>query len=326
MNCSSATCPYGFRIVGTCQNERRLVDWPSAFQAYSQCDERAEVVREAYLSAFRFGLEFKEHLSTRGTTKGFAGECYAEWLWFDIDREGDIDSATNDARKIAGALAYSYDIDEDAILCFFSGSKGYHIGLPLSACGSPKPSVTFNKVCRTFADSVASQAGVAIDTSIYDRVRAFRAPSSRHPKTGLFKRCLSVAALLRLQTSRIITLAESPEPFEIPLPLKPISAAVCEWEKAFLTVNHQLQASVVRREVRAPSLLNQLTLDFIRNGAAEGDRHRILFSAAANLAEFDCSLELALALLSEPALDSGLPPSEVRRQIQCGLDYAGAMQ
>ena len=72
-------------------------------------------------------------------------------------------------------------------------------------------------------------------------------------------------------------------------------------------------------EGHAEARLNRLTLNFIRDGAAEGDRHRLLFSAAANLGEFGCPPPLARALLTEPALDCGLPPSEVRRQIDCGL-------
>jgi len=61
-------------------------------------------------------------------------------------------------------------------------------------------------------------------------------------------------------------------------------------------------------------------MEFIRNGAEEGDRHRLLFSAASNLAEFGCPPALAHALLTEAALDSGLPPKEVYRQIGCGLN------
>ena len=60
---------------------------------------------------------------------------------------------------------------------------------------------------------------------------------------------------------------------------------------------------------------------FIRDGAENGDRHRRLFSAAANLGDFGCSFDLAFALLAESALDSGLPPADVRRQIECGLKH-----
>jgi hypothetical protein len=47
----------------------------------------------------------------------------------------------------------------------------------------------------------------------------------------------------------------------------------------------------------------------------------LLFSAAANLAELDCPAVLAHELLTEAALDSGLPPNDVRRQIDCGLEH-----
>jgi hypothetical protein len=65
-------------------------------------------------------------------------------------------------------------------------------------------------------------------------------------------------------------------------------------------------------------------LEFIRRGAAQGDRHRLLYSAARNLADLRCPADLAYALLTESALDSGLPPSDVRRQISCGLNDGGA--
>ena len=46
-----------------------------------------------------------------------------------------------------------------------------------------------------------------------------------------------------------------------------------------------------------------------------------LFQAGANLGNFDCSADLAHALLGEAADDSGLTPSEAQRKIDCGLAY-----
>ena len=317
---------YGFRIVGPYTNDRRLIDWPSAFVAYSQCDDRAEVTKESYLSAFTFGDAFADHLNATGSTKDYKDECFALWLWFDIDREHDIEAATTDARKLSAALVHRYGIDEDALLYFFSGSKGYHIGFPLSACGLPGPAAAFHTTCRRFAESIASHSGVAIDSSVYDRVRAFRAPNSRHPKTGRYKRYLSFDALMHLQTSRLIELAADPEPFEIPNATEPSELAVADWAAAVTSVEAEGKVARERNGGGNRSVLNRATLDFIREGATTGDRHRLLFSAAANLAEFGCSIELAMALLSEPALDSGLSPSDVRRQIECGLKHRGATQ
>jgi hypothetical protein len=48
----------------------------------------------------------------------------------------------------------------------------------------------------------------------------------------------------------------------------------------------------------------------------------VILSAAADLAEFGTLDDLIAALLTPPGLDTGLPPSEVRRQIACGIEMA----
>lgn len=321
MNANNAT-PYGFRIVGPCTNDRRLIDWPSAFVAYAQCDERATPNREAYLSAFCFGDDFRKHLTSTGTTKGYTGECRADWLWFDIDRD-DLDAATNDARRLAAGLCERFAIVGDDLLVFFSGGKGFHIGLPLSICNLPSASATFHRTCRRFAEAIAVSSNVVIDLGVYDAVRAFRAPNSKHPKTGRYKRFVTFDELLGLKAARIIELAAEPLPFDIPQAPKANPQAIRDWSAAVACVTEQQQAAQLKREGTPPDRLNRATLKFIAEGASVGDRHRALFSAAANLAEFGCSFALAWSLLSESALDSGLSPSEARRQIECGLMHRG---
>lgn len=306
---------FGFRIVGDCRNDRRLIDWPSAFLAYSDCDDRAEVNGESYLSAFCFGAEFRDHLNEYGSPKGYAGPTRSDWLWFDIDNE-DILEATKDAQKLAVSLIERFEFSGDQLLIFFSGSKGYHIGLPTSLFNA-EMSATYHTQCRKFAEAIGAWVGVTIDSGVYDRVRAFRAPNSRHPKTGRHKRILMLDELLVLPPGRIIELAENPEPFELPVSPVLNRQAVQDWQSAGGQVEQQQAIKFDRGSV---AKLNRSTRQFMFDGATAGDRHRALFSAAANLAEFGCSFELAHALLSEAALDSGLPPSEVRRQIQCGLD------
>jgi hypothetical protein len=78
-----------------------------------------------------------------------------------------------------------------------------------------------------------------------------------------------------------------------------------------------------RRAGPADLAVNALTRQLIVEPAAVevGDRHRRLFSAAANLAELDRD-DLIVALLTEPGLDTGLPPREVERQIRTGIAHA----
>jgi hypothetical protein len=190
----------------------------------------------------------------------------------------------------------------------------------------PAPSADFHRIARRFAECVAERGKVTIDSGVYDKVRAFRAPNSRHPKTGRFKRSLSHGELMGLSLDRLLQLAERPEPFDLPAPACRDEQAAADWQEAMTTVCQQSEAKAKRQaESNGTPTLNQLTLAFIRDGADQGDRHRLLFSAAANLAEFGCPPALAHALLTEAALDSGLPPADVRRQIDCGLKH-GANQ
>ena len=311
-------CRLGFRIVGSCVNERRLVDWPAAFAAYASLDDRADVQSESYLSAFQFDGDFGRYLESQGTTKGFNGPCGAEYVWFDIDRT-DLELARRDAARLAMHLADRFGGSDADLLIWFSGSKGFHIALP--TVWEPPPSMTFNRVARRFAEGMAAAVGVAIDSGVYDKVRAFRAPNSRHQKTGLHKRALTLDELVGLSAERIQRLAASPQPFDLPTPTGGNGQAAVDWQAAADAVNTEAVAVADRRTSGQAAKLNRATLAFIRDGATPGDRHRALFSAAANLGEFGCPADLAHELLTAAGLDSGLSPSETRRQIDCGLSH-----
>ena len=88
-------------------------------------------------------------------------------------------------------------------------------GLPLTLAGLPEPSELLHQVAKRFALALAEPLGVVIDAGVYDRVRIFRAPNSRHPKTGLYKRRLTYDELLGLKLAAVLRLAEAPEPFDL---------------------------------------------------------------------------------------------------------------
>lgn len=309
----------GYRIVGPCTGERRLVNWLAAFAGYASLDDRIDFDRESYLSAFTFGPDFRLHLDATHSTAGFEGACGGEFVWFDIDRT-DLELARRDAARLALRLVERFALADDCLLMFFSGSKGFHIGLPTLIWGPP-PSLVFNRVARRFADELAAAVNVGIDAGTYAKVQAFRAPNSLHPKTGLHKRALGLDELIGLSVGRIQGLAGTPEPFDLPEPKAGNAQAAADWQSALQAVEAEGAAAAERKATGGSVRLNRMTLDFIREGATPGDRHRALFSAAANLAEFGCPSELAHQLLTESALDSGLSPNETRRQIDCGLSH-----
>jgi hypothetical protein len=326
-----SSAAYGFRIVGPCTGERKLIDWHRAFAAYCAADVPGGVGREAYLSAFTFGTDFRDHLHRTGSTKGYDGPCGALWVWWDIDRADDaggVEAALGDSRALCVQIADRFGVADESLLAFYSGSKGFHVGLPLAGF-APAPGLLFHRTARRFAEQVADASGVVIDAAVYDRVRAFRAPNSKHPKSGRYKRRLTVNELLHFSASRIAELAAEPGPFD----LDDIASATCgpqlaaAWREAADEAQREAESQAHRRAAvvsdAVGARVNRATLEFIRDGAATGDRHRLLFSAAANLGECGAPLPLCRELLTEAALDSGLPPADVARQIRCGHEHAG---
>jgi hypothetical protein len=317
--------PCGFRVVGGVWGRRRDIDWWLAFRAYANCDPQAQLDREAYLSHFVFGRDFAEHLAREGSEKGYSGRCWTHWLFWDIDRPGDLERAITDARRLAAAILDRYrELDDDDLLIFLSGGKGIHVGIP-TALWKPTPSVCFHETAKRFCLAHADGAGVIVDDTVYSKTKLFRAPNSRHPMRGLYKRRLTRDELMHLKTEAIVELARQPEPFRIPSPTVTSPTATADWLKATGAVDRR----TVERRARADSGVARLTefaRRFIRENELDVDKRAVsTFRVAAELSEFYLAHgfdSLVHALLTEAALESGLTPSETKRQIECGLAHS----
>src|SRR5262249_6833667 len=135
-------------------------------------------------------------------------------------------------------------LDDNHLLLSFSGNKGAHVGLPVT--WGPAPSGIFNLITRRFAETLAAEAGVTIDTGNYDKVRLFRAPNSRHPKTGLHKRRLTLDELLYLRADRVRELVREPAPFELPVVNVTCAQAAADWQAAARAVEQEAIAEAQR--------------------------------------------------------------------------------
>lgn len=209
-------------------------------------------------------------------------------------------------------------MSEDDVLAFFSGGKGYHLGVPLTH--NPDPSPDFHRVAGRLAAGLAAGAGVATDASIYDRVKLFRAPNSRHPKTGLHKRPLTHRELFGLTPARVAELAREQAPCEVPAVGELIAELEQDWGEAAAAVRDEAATRAAGRP--AGGRIQRGTLDFIREGADDGERAVRLFRAAANLRECGVPPAAVGELLTEAGRDSRLSPAEVARQIGSGIEHA----
>ena len=117
----------------------------------------------------------------------------------------------------------------------------------------PSPSPHFNAIAKLFCLAIAEAANIVLDGSIYSKTRLFRAPNSRHPKTGLFKRRLTLDELTHLKPEAVVELARRPEPFEIPTGPALCLSAADDWAKARRVVERQ--AERIRHPAPATSRL-----------------------------------------------------------------------
>ena len=70
---------FGFRALSR-DGERKLTDGRTAFRAHIEADPRAMTAGECYLSHFVFSDQFRTHLATTGSTAGYTGPTWLQWL------------------------------------------------------------------------------------------------------------------------------------------------------------------------------------------------------------------------------------------------------
>lgn len=191
----------------------------------------------SYITVFRFPEAYRQHLADTGSTGKYSGPCYADYLPFDIDREGNLMMALNAAKAVAFTLQERFDVRPDQIRYFFSGAKGFHLLVPTQLFGDVQPSENLHTIFRTVALAIAEQAGEEIDRVIYDKNRLFRLPRTKH-QSGLWKIELSWDELVNWTTDQIRFAARTDREFEgKPHDLEPIPALAELFAKAEESAN-----------------------------------------------------------------------------------------
>ena len=86
---------------------------------------------DTYTTMFRFRKEYQEHVESTGSVRGADKfKCWSDYLWFDIDAT-DLQDATIDMQALLRGIKSMGVLDRTVV--FFSGSKGYHVGIDSGA-------------------------------------------------------------------------------------------------------------------------------------------------------------------------------------------------
>jgi hypothetical protein len=159
-------------------------------------------VPDVFATYFRFTSELADYAETnplvaphkRPSVKGYRGQAFAPFLPVDCDDADHPHRAQTDAMRIVRTLQARHDVPPAAIRIYFSGGKGFSLEIPGALFGGFAPaadlSPRFNRlVVDLFGDCLT------LDPSIYETVRLWRWPNSRHSKSRLFKIRLSAREL-----------------------------------------------------------------------------------------------------------------------------------
>ena len=190
---------------------------------------------DVFTSAYRFEQGFASYTASYRppSVKGYPGPALAVFLPIDLDNEADPSKALDDARMFIHRFEAEFEAPVNALRLFFSGHKGFSIEIPAILFGGFAPSADVATRLGRVARSLLHDLPTA-DLDIYDKLRLWRVPNTKHRTTGLFKIPLAVDEVLRLTLAEIRDLARAPR--EITLPpeddWQPVDALVRLWRES----------------------------------------------------------------------------------------------
>jgi hypothetical protein len=151
-----------------------------------------------YISALRYADEFPTRES----------EEFGD-LYLDFDSP-DPQKSRAECLRVAHFFTDDLDLDEQHLLIYFSGSKGYHLVVNANALGV-KPMPYLRNVYQSIAIFLRDKLELStLDLSIYSFGRLFRVVNTKHVSTGRFKIWVPLSTLDKRPHFYIEDLARKP--------------------------------------------------------------------------------------------------------------------
>lgn len=168
---------------------------------------------DCFSSSFRFDAKLAEHVAQHeGSVAAYAGACASRVVHLDIDA-GELEKALGTARKLAGYMTDYWGATDESLFSYFSGSKGFHLGIHANVFGEVRPSERLPDVVHKVVSRLVQQARVTdggVDYSVHRRLSLLRSPNTQHSSSGLYKVPLTLCELMSSDVAAIRELAQAP--------------------------------------------------------------------------------------------------------------------
>jgi hypothetical protein len=126
---------------------------------------------------------------------GYPGPAWAEFLPFDFDDGRDPAKAVAEAAHFVRHWEKEWGLSPEALRIYWSGMKGISIEIPAALFGGFEPGTDIAKQLKALAKGMTPNAET-LDTSIYEKMRLWRVPNTKHGGSELYKVRLNVKELL----------------------------------------------------------------------------------------------------------------------------------
>lgn len=284
---------------------------------------------ECYSTVARFTEDYLKFRKETGSVKNYAGACYIDTLWFDVD-DADLENSLIGAYDLLMTLEATYGVDRRDLRCYFSGKKGFHVGVPAATFGA-EPSPDLPRVIQAMAKRIAAQAGVPIDESIYRTNSLLRIPRTVNDKSGLYKIALPVDGFELLTIDGIKEMARFPGKGTPPCPEIPNERLGGLYKRAGEEVaraeKRRVELPVVNdREAEMPRF-DKVCMFRMLKGVPSGHRNEVCLRLADHFRKKGLPLSVTLAALlqwnrlNEVALDEVDVQDVVNRVYDSSYDF-----
>ena len=242
------------------------------FQDAGNVDSWMNIDKDTYMSLYDYDDGVKDYFSKNKTLSGFDGLLYMpdEFL-LDVDGK-DKDDLANARAKTIALTKILEDLDIPFRL-YFSGNKGFHIGIPGTAFRW-KPDINLHlkvKDALTAAD-IFKYA----DPSVTDKTRIIRVVNTKNTKAGLFKCEISKEKLLDSTIDDILKYAYRTHE---------VSNFDLECDPVFDVLERNKTKEVITPEFidqgRSPDPVNYPCISNMLTSKAQGERHATALRLAA---------------------------------------------